>query len=146
MMKISIAILLSLIAAVGIAYAQGKSIADSNIRSNVPDEKNFDKFLKRDLEQYFNDSLQKTVSVEYQLLRKGPTQTGIAYPKFYAWVTIRDGSKVIDQGAVRLAAIEKKNFDVTDFVSVADIKEAPLVLDRIFPKPVADAIRERVAK
>src|SRR5213078_4351122 len=106
MMKRLVTISLFLIAAVGIACAQGESIAESHIRANLPDKKNFDKFLKRDLEQYFKDSLQKTVHVEYELLRKGPTQTGIAYPKFYAWVTIRDGEKVIDQGAVRVAAIE----------------------------------------
>jgi hypothetical protein len=131
---------------VALGRPQGESIVDSHIRANVPDEKDFDKFLKRDLEQYFKDTIQKTVTVEFELLRKGPTQTGIAYPKFYAWVTIRDGGKVIEQGAVRMAAVEKKYFDVTDFVSEADIREAPLVLDRIFPKPVADKIRERLAK
>src|SRR6059058_2549398 len=148
MMKLSIAVSLVLFAGVVITYAQrqGESIAESHIRANVPDEKDFDKFLKRDLEQYFKDTMQKTVTVEFELLRKGPTQTGIAYPKFYAWVTIRDGVKVIDQGAVRVAAVEKKHFDVTDFVSEADIKDAPMILDRIFPKPVADKIRERLAK
>jgi hypothetical protein len=148
MMRISIAALLVLVAGFVAAFAQpqGESIAESHIRANVPDEKDFDKFLKRDLEQYFKETLNKTVTVEFELLRKGPTQTGIAYPKFYAWVTIRDSVKVIDQGAVRVAAIEKKHFDVTDFVSEADIKDAPLMLDRIFPKLVADKIRERLAK
>ena len=112
MTKLSIAISLllivgGLVAAIG--QPQGESIAESHIRANVPDEKDFDKFLKRDLEQYFKDALQKTVTVEFELLRKGPTQTGIAYPKFYAWVTIRDGVKVIDQGAVRVAAVLAKS-------------------------------------
>src|SRR6266550_7076938 len=78
---------------VAVTRPQGESIAESHIRANVPDERDFDKFLKRDLEQYFKDTLQKTVTVEFELLRKEPTQTGIAYPKFYAWVTIRDGGK-----------------------------------------------------
>ncbi len=148
MMKLSIAISLLLVAGVVITCAQpqGESIAESHVRANVPDEKDFAKFLKRDLEQYFKDSTKKTVTVEYELLRNGPTQSGIAYPKFYAWVTVRDNTTVIDQGAVRVAAVEKKHFDVTDFVSEADIKDAPMILDRIFPKPVADKIRERLAK
>jgi hypothetical protein len=149
MTKLLIAVsLLLIVAGIVVAFGQlqGESIADSHIRANVPDEKDFDKFLKRDLEQYFKETIQKTVTVEFELLRKGPTQTGIAYPKFYAWVTIRDGAKVIDQGAVRVAAVEKKHFDVIDFVSEADIKDAPLILDRIFPKPVANKIRERVFK
>ena len=148
MMKLFTAVSLLLVAGVVTACAQpqGESIAESHIRANVPDEKDFAKFLKRDLEQYFKDTVKKTVTVEYELLRNGPTQSGIAYPKFYTWVTVRDGKTVIDQGAVRVAAVEKKHFDVTDFVSEADIKDAPMVLDLIFPKPVADKIRERVFK
>src|SRR5437588_4726831 len=147
MSKLLIAVMLLLIVGgivVALEQPQGESIAESHIRANVPDEKEFAKFLKRDLEQYFKDTVTKTVTVEYELLRNGPTQSGIAYPKFYTWVTVRDGKTVIDQGAVRVAAVEKKHFDVTDFVSEADIKDAPMVLDLIFPKPVADKIRERV--
>jgi hypothetical protein len=146
MMKLSIAISMLLLASVGIACAQGESIAESHIRANVPDAKDFAKFLKRDLEQYFKAVKQKTVTVEYELLRNGPTQSGIAYPKFYAWVTVRDGATVLDQGAVRVAAIEKKRFEVTHFVSEADIKREPAALDEIFPLPVADKIRGRVLR
>src|SRR5688572_13387656 len=107
MMKLSIAISLLLFGGVAIACAtQGESIAESHIRGNVPDEKDFDKFLKRDLEKYFKDVKQKTVTVDYELLRKGPTQSGIAFPKFYAWVTVRDGAVVIEQGAIRVAAVD----------------------------------------
>jgi hypothetical protein len=148
MMKLSIAVSLLLVAGAVIACAQpqGESIAESHIRANVPDEKDFAKFLTRDLEQYFKDTTKKTVTVEYELLRNGPTQSGIAYPKFYAWVTVRDGTTVVDQGAVRVAAIERKRFDVTHFVSETDIKRAPAALDEIFPMPVADKIRDRVLK
>ena len=148
MMKLSIAVSLLLVAGVVVACAQpqGESLAESHIRANVPDEKDFDKFLKRDLEKYFKDTRQKTVTVEYELLRDGPTQSGIAYPKYYAWVTVRDGATVVDEGAVRVAAVQKKFFDVTDFVSQEDIKRAPAALDEIFPLPVADKIRERVLK
>jgi hypothetical protein len=147
MMKLSIAVALLLFGGMVIASApQGGSLAESHIRANVPDEKDFDKFLKRDLEKYFKDTKQRSVTVAYELLRDGPTQSGIAYPKFYAWVTVRDGTTVVDQGAVRVAAVQKKFFDVTHFVSEADIKRAPAALDEIFPLPVADKIRERVLK
>jgi len=126
--------------------ASRRSLAESHIRANVPDEKDFDKFLKRDIEKYFKDTKQKSITVEYELLRDGRTQSGIAYPKFYAWVTVRDGATIVDQGAVRVAAVQKKLFKVTHFVSEADIKRAPAALDEIFPLPVADKIRERVLK
>jgi len=146
-MKRSIAIFILLLTGVVAACAQqGESIAESHIRANVPDEKDFGQFLKRDLEKYFKESRHQTVAVDYELLRNEPTQSGVAYPKFYAWVTVRDGAKVLDQGAVRVAAVEKKSFDITHFVSEAEIKRSPDALNQIFPLTVADKIRERVLK
>ena len=133
---ISLATLLLLVGSALTTWGQSlqdESIAESHIRANVPDQKDFDNFLKRDLEQYFKDTKKKIVTVEYELLRKGPTQSGIAYPKFYAWVTIHYQGTVDDEGAVRLAAVEKKRFDVTHFVTKADIERSPMTLDRIFP-------------
>jgi hypothetical protein len=145
-LEISVATLLLMLLCCSTLMCQslGESIADSHIRANVPDEKHFDKFLKRDLERYFKDMERKPVTVQYELLRNGPTQTGIAYPKFYAWVTIRHHEGLVDEGAVRLAAVEKKRFDITDYISRADTERSPGTLDRIFPRPVADKIRERI--
>jgi hypothetical protein len=127
------------------AYGQNvwESIADSHIKANVPDEKDFRDFLIRDLQSYFKDTLNKTVRAEYELLRDAPTQSGVAYPKFYAWVKIFEDSRLIDEGAVRLAAIEKKYFDVTDYLSKRDIEEKPAVLERIFPRALVEFIKKR---
>jgi hypothetical protein len=127
------------------AYGQNvwESIADSHIKANVPDEKDFRNFLIRDLQSYFKDMLKKTVRAEYELLRDAPTQSGVAYPKFYAWVKIFEDSRLIDEGAVRLAAIEKKHFEVTDYLSKRDIEEKPAVLERIFPRALVEFIKKR---
>lgn len=101
------------------------SIAESHIRANVPDEKDFDTLLKRDLEAYFRDFNGKVVTVQYELLRKGPTQTGIAFPKFYAWVKIYEKDNLLNEGAIRLAAIEKTRFKVTDYVRKGAMKVNP---------------------
>jgi hypothetical protein len=120
-----------------------ESIADSHIKANVPDEKDFRNFLIRDLQSYFKVMLKKTVRAEYELLRDAPTQSGVAYPKFYAWVKIFEDSRLIDEGAVRLAAIEKKHFEVTDYLSKRDIEEKPAVLERIFPRALVESIKKR---
>jgi hypothetical protein len=125
------------------AYGQKESISDSHIKANVPDEKDFRNFLIRDLQSYFKDTLKKTVRAEYELLRDAPTQSGVAYPKFYAWVKIFEDSSMIDEGAVRLAAIEKKHFEVTDYLSKRDIEEKPAVLERIFPRALVESIKKR---
>ena len=65
----------------------GESIAESQIRGNVPELKDFDRFFKRDLEAYFANP-GKAVHVDYELLRATPTQVAVASPKFYAWVKV----------------------------------------------------------
>jgi len=86
--------LILLCALVGACQSLGDSVAESHVKANVPDEMDFDVFLKRDLAEYFKEAKKQSVVVEYELLRKGATQSGTAFPKFYAWVTVKaDGSK-----------------------------------------------------
>src|SRR6058998_2120737 len=80
-------------------------VAQSHIDANVPRNDDFDNFLKRDLAKYFSANNGQVTSVEYELLRDSPTQTGISYPKFYAWVRIVRNARDKEEGAVRLAAI-----------------------------------------
>jgi len=120
------------------------SIAESHIRENVPDEKEFKTLLIRDLQSYFRGTLKnETLRAEYELLRDAPTQTGIAYPKFYAWVKIFNVDGLIDEGAVRLAAIDKKYFEITDYLSKSDIEARPATIERIFPRALVESIKKK---
>jgi hypothetical protein len=121
-------------------------IARSHVEANVPAAGDFDRFLRRDLTAYFRHLTTVPVKVEYKLLRKGPTQSGVAYPKFYAWVTVLSNEKPIEEGAIRVAAIEKVWFEVTDFLSKADITDNPTSLERVFPAALVPSILERVGK
>lgn len=122
------------------------SISRSHVDANVPDGQQFDAFLSRDLEHYFKAKMQRDVNVTFELLRIGPTQTGIASPKFYAWVVIRsrETGKEISQGAVRLSAQAATSFVVTDYISLAEMKANPGILKEVFPGPVVDRIRTRL--
>ena len=79
-------------------------------------------------------------SVEYQLLRKEPTQSGVAYPKFYAWVKVNSGSQLLFEGAVRVAAIEQKKFEITNFLPRKQIQGAPSEVSAIFPSSLVSTI------
>ncbi len=117
------------------------SISQSHIDGNVPDDKDFDSFLVRDLKKYFkvsNDGI-----VNYEFLRNGPTQAGTAYPKYYLWVKVTDKDNFIE-GAVRVGAIDKESFNVYNFLSKDDIKKDTTVIDKVFPKSVCDKIIERM--
>src|ERR1700748_1268168 len=72
------------------------SVAEAPVEGNVPSRQDFDAYMKRDLASSLCEGT-PDCHVEYSLLREGPTQTGIAYPKFYVWVTCSQGDKVVKQ-------------------------------------------------
>jgi hypothetical protein len=139
-----------LIAALGVAAcsnepAAPQSISQSHIDANVPAEADFAVFLKRDLEAYFSTTYGTPVTVNYQLLRSAPTQSGLSFPAFYAWVKVLNAGKELDQGAVEVDALSREYFEVTYYASERDIFQDPDDLDQHFPRQVADLIRRTYA-
>jgi hypothetical protein len=123
---------------VALAPAWGQtSLQQSHIDGNVPPPEFFIQFLQRDLLAFFQASdAPSATSVEYTLLRDAPTQSGVSYPKFYAWVKVLSGSTVIQEGAVRLAAIQRTHFKITDFMSAKQVNATPGEVSNIFPAPL----------
>ena len=113
----------------------------SHIEGNVPSKEDFDTFLKRDLKVYFNFSGSKA-AIKYQLLRDGPTQSGVGYPKYYLWVQVTDGEKIVQEGAARVSAIEKTRFEISHFLSKSDIKKQPDSAAQIFPATLLSKINQ----
>jgi hypothetical protein len=120
----------------------GAAIQQSHIEGNVPAEAEFDAMLQRDLATYFSASASAGVSVSYEMLRKDPTQSGAAFPKYYVWVTVRSRDGAQRKGAVRLAAVDKKQFNVTDFLPAEDIRTTPDRAGEIFPAALVPRIKE----
>lgn len=136
------ALLVFLICFIPVAF--GQSVAESNIQANVPDAKDFRALFVRDASEYLSTKVGRRVSVEYELLREGPTQTGVGYPKFYAWVrAIGEDKQPVLEGAMRLSAIEKKRFQITSFLAKKEIVVAPARIEEIFPRPLLPKIREK---
>ncbi|MCF2520882.1 hypothetical protein [Dyadobacter sp. CY351] len=116
-----------------------QDVQRSYLEANIPDEVQFDSLLKRDLEKYFSTK-SKQVVVKWELLGEGPTQSGVAYPKYYLWTKIYKDGKLLKEGAVRVAAIEKTKFDITDFVSIKEINNHQQDIYTIFPGAVCKKI------
>jgi hypothetical protein len=116
-------------------------VAKSHIDGNVPEGKLFDEYLTRNLTAYFCKDA-KDCRVQYELLREGPTQTGISYPKYYLWTKTWIGGTVM-AGAVRVAAIDKKEFRMTDFLSREEIVMNPSRVSGVFPAPLVETIVRR---
>ena len=71
MKKVRVIIVALLLATAGTVFvisqlARPESITEAQIRANVPEDENFDRFFKRDLEAYFQET-GKAVAVEYEL-------------------------------------------------------------------------------
>jgi hypothetical protein len=121
-----------------------RDVQASHISANVPSSKDFERFLQRDLGEYFSRSRGKPVFVEFEWLRHGPTQSGMSFPKFYLWIHLAGGESPDDRGAVRVAAVEQNRFNVTDFISERVIRAEPEAVYRVFPGPVCERIKELV--
>jgi hypothetical protein len=132
------------LAAVVAPYLLISSIRESHVNANVSDGAQFSAILSTGLRRYFSNKFAGEIDVRYQMLRNQPTQAGVAFPKFYAWVTVASlpsGAKMAE-GAVRLSAENKSSISVTDFVPAHDIKGHSDDLKRIFPSDVIDKIKE----
>ena len=122
------------------------SSQDSWPDPNIPSADHFEAYLQRDLDSYFTAHEGVTVSVSYEPLRNGPTITGIAYPKYYLWVSVQSGGKAIDSGAVRVAAVAGTGFEITDFLSRETILSDPESVGSIFPAALVPAIQDRAGR
>jgi hypothetical protein len=115
-----------------------------NIEANIPPESSFDSILKRDLTSYFQPNFKNAkLLISHQLLRLVPTQSGVAYPKYYIWVKVKtETGSTLQEGAIRIAAIEQVRFEVTDFISLKEIQASSEQLNTIFPSLLIPNIRE----
>ena len=117
-------------------------VQNSHIQRNVPSQ--FDEILQRDLTSYFQGLNAEIIKVEYELLRNVLTQVGVGTPKYYIWVKLYGREGLLDEGAVKVAAVEKTQFTVLNYSAIADLKKSPERINQVFPLPVGDKIRSRL--
>ena len=135
------------LAAQAVSEANGRRFAEdlsaSQIRKNAPDDAAFSRMLQRDLNAYFRHEGFRGAVVRFALLRRSATQSGVAYPKFYLWVEVRSAAGRQTSGAVRVAAIERKQFAVTNFLSAQAIRADPGRVGSVFPVALVQGIIDR---
>ena len=119
-----------------------ESVTGSHIDANVPAPDEFHALIVRDLKTFLDRRTKQDLKIDYELLREGPTQTGISYPKYYVWVRGLDRKRLVVEGAARVAAIDRMRFEVTDFLSRQEIRTSPEKVEKIFPA----ALRSLIAK
>ena len=108
------------------------SVEQSHVTGNVPGQSAFNALLTRDLLAHLQSSDPQLTRVEFKLLRDAPTQSGVALPKYYAWVKAFAGTSLRQEGAVRVAAVDKTHFDVTHFFSKTQLQQGDQA-KQVFP-------------
>lgn len=122
-----------------------RGLALSHVAANEPPTAQFASMLKRDTAAYFARQRSGAAVVDIELLRKGATQSGVAYPKYYAWVRVAAPGGVDFIGAVRVAAIDGERFEVTDYLSCHQLASDPSAASAVFPAALLPAIQARAA-
>ena len=117
-----------------------QSLADSHIQGNVPADKDFLPFLQRDLNVHFGGQAGTPAVQRVEMLREGPTQSGVSYPHFYLWVMLLDGREAV----VAVDAIDKKRFQVDQVFFAAEIATNQEVMNGKLPPPVAASALKRL--
>ena len=113
--------------------------------SDIPRQATFDQELSWAILVYFTTNQSSTVGISYELLRKEPTITGLAYPKYYVWVEVRSDWKLVQAGAARLAAF-RGSLAVTDFLSAEAIRSDTTTVAAIFPMALIHGITRRARR
>ena len=121
-------------------------IRRSHVEANVPQASDFEGTLARDLQAWFTQRQGGTPQVRFELLRRGPTQTGVAYPKYYAWVEVKTASPSVVRGAVRIAAVQRDHFEVLQFLSAEEIRARPDDVPLVFPAALVPEISRRATE
>jgi hypothetical protein len=130
------------------ACAQGSDpmaeLQKSHIDANVPDQKDFDRILNRDITKYVIDPKDKDITVKIELLRDGPSQSGVALPKYYIWIEKRNAKgELMEEAAARIAAVNRDHFDVVQYYDRKRLETEQELVSKVFPD---DAFQKILAK
>ena len=117
------------------------------IDANVPDKKDFDRILNRDITKYVTDKADKDITVKIELLRDVPSQSGVALPKYYIWIEKRNAKGVLmEEAAARIAAVNRDHFDVVQYYDRKRLETETDLVSKVFPQDVYTKIVAKLKK
>jgi hypothetical protein len=117
-------------------------LQESHVVANEPPETNFMALLQRDVRAYLAGRGLPSENLNIEALRKGATQSGVSLPKYYIWIRATDATGHVVEGAMRVAAIEQIEFDITHFTPADSIRSDPSSLASIYPAALIPDIRK----
>lgn len=117
------------------------------------DDKLFMAALGRDVTEYCRTTYGQSAQVEYRLLCRNPNSYDGPRHKYYVWIKVQDGDKILCQGLAKVGAISKTRFQIENVVSSKALLEepasdgmAPYYIVAKMDKMVAAAEGKRITK
>lgn len=96
------------------SLAMSKAVQFSRVDTPVPAFKEqLLALIDSGVKKYFSRENRPKVNVTSELLRIGPSQSGVSYPKYYTWVHVYESNSMTYDGTVRVEVIEQQKSPVT---------------------------------
>jgi hypothetical protein len=124
-------------------WSQWCSAQEVEVQNDSAVLQNISSSFERDLTKYFFGETPAGAKVDYELLRQGPTQVGVAYPEYYIWIKASKNKNIITEGSARLQQTDRAQFLITDYINLQTIRENPSALEKVFPKALIQNILTR---
>ena len=90
---------------------------------------------------------ERAEDVKVELLRDGPSQSGVALPKYYIWIEKLNSKGVLmEEAAARIAAIDRDHFDVIQYYDRKRLETETDLVSKVFPQDVYAKIVAKLKK
>lgn len=125
-------------------YIANKTLEIILKKEGVNSEVNLDEVRENFSRKYLNSG---NYLITCNFLRYEPTVTGVAWPKYYLWISVFDPDtyELVFDGAIRIALLGYENLeiDITDFIQLDGNKKNIEEFYKVFPTEVCERIKYR---
>lgn len=123
-----------------------QKIQASHIDANLPaTREEFMKLAQTAFKSHFKPRFGE-VQVKLELLRDGPTQSGVSYPHFYLWAEAIRSGRTLERGAARVDCVERTHIVITDFLTAQEIHDNPGRVATTFPSALTESVRQHASR
>ncbi|CAN5320719.1 hypothetical protein BH11CYA1_BH11CYA1_44890 [soil metagenome] len=116
-----------------------------DLSANIVPSEHFNEFLVRDLRSYFNLPARSPKSVGQEFIKgnEDAVKSSNGLPRYYLWVFVYEGNKVVSEGFAEVDSVSKTRFTVRTFISKDAIKKDPRAIEEAYGTSLGADIIDR---
>lgn len=125
-----------------IFFTNSCSKNEFSANKNIPNERNFDKELKTELNRQYSIQNGAKITLNWELLSDKPIEKQSSYPEYFVWIEMSQNHKVVNRGLAKLIVKDKK-FHSIAFMNDERIRTVPNDASREFPLEILEKIKNK---